>query len=43
MKVRGATAGLSLLVSLVLGLVSGYLPAYNASRMNIVDGLRHIG
>jgi ABC-type antimicrobial peptide transport system permease subunit len=24
-------------------LVSGYLPAYNASRMNIVDGLRHIG
>ena len=43
MKVRGATAGLSLLASLVLGLVSGYLPAYNASRMNIVDGLRHIG
>jgi putative ABC transport system permease protein len=43
MKVRGATAGLSLLVSLVLGLVSGYLPAYNASRMKIVDGLRHIG
>jgi ABC-type antimicrobial peptide transport system permease subunit len=30
-------------VALVLGLVSGYLPAYNASRMNIVDGLRHIG
>ncbi len=43
MKVRGATAGWSLLVSLVLGLVSGYLPAYNASRMKIVDGLRHIG
>jgi putative ABC transport system permease protein len=43
MKVRGATAGLSLLASLVLGLVSGYLPAYNASRMKIVDGLRHIG
>src|SRR5450755_482058 len=43
MKVRGATAGLSLLVSLILGLVSGYLPAYNASRMNIVEGLRHIG
>lgn len=43
MKVRWATAGLSILVSLVLGLVSGYLPAYNASRMNIVDGLRHIG
>ena len=43
MKVRGATAGLAILVSLVLGLVSGYLPAYNASRMKIVDGLRHIG
>jgi putative ABC transport system permease protein len=43
MHVKWATAGLSLLVSLVLGLVSGYLPAYNASRMRIVDGLRHIG
>ena len=43
MKVRWVTAGLSILVSLILGLVSGYLPAYNASRMNIVDGLRHIG
>jgi putative ABC transport system permease protein len=43
MKVKWATAGLSLLASLILGLVSGYLPAYNASRMKIVDGLRHIG
>jgi putative ABC transport system permease protein len=43
MKVNGKTAGLSLLVALTLGLVSGYLPAFNASRMNIVDGLRHIG
>jgi len=43
MKVNGQTAGLSLLVALTLGLVSGYLPAFNASRMNIVDGLRHIG
>ncbi len=43
MKVNVRTAGLSLLVALVLGLVSGYLPAYNASRMNIVEGLRHIG
>src|ERR1017187_5731779 len=43
MKVRWATAGLSILVSLVLGLVSGYLPAYNASRMHIVAGMRHIG
>jgi putative ABC transport system permease protein len=43
MKVNPPAAGLSLLVALMLGLVSGYLPAYRASRMNIVDGLRHIG
>jgi putative ABC transport system permease protein len=43
MKVNVPTAGLSLLVALALGLVSGYLPAFNASRINIVDGLRHIG
>jgi len=43
MKVNVQTAGLSLLVALTLGLVSGYFPAFNASRMNIVDGLRHIG
>jgi putative ABC transport system permease protein len=43
MKVNAPTAGLSLLAAVTLGLVSGYLPAYNASRMNIVDGLRHIG
>ncbi len=43
MKVNPPAAGLSMLVALTLGLVSGYLPAYNASRMDIVDGLRHIG
>src|SRR5271163_79251 len=43
MKINAPAAGLSLLVALILGLVSGYLPAHNASRMNIVDGLRHIG
>ncbi len=43
MKVNAPAAGLSLLVAVILGLVSGYLPAYNASRMNIVEGLRHIG
>jgi len=32
-----------LLIAVVLGVVSGYLPAYRASRVNIVDGLRHIG
>lgn len=43
MKVNTATATLSLLVAVTLGVVSGYLPAYNASRINIVEGLRHIG
>jgi putative ABC transport system permease protein len=43
MKVNVQTAGLSLMVALLLGLVSGYLPAYNVSRINIVEGLRHVG
>ena len=33
-------AGLALLVSLVTGLVSGFLPAWRAARMNPVDALR---
>ncbi len=43
MKVTAPTAGMSLAAALALGLVSGYLPAFNASRKNIVEGLRHIG
>ncbi len=43
MRVNVTTAAISLSVALALGLVSGYLPAYRASRMNIVEGLRHIG
>jgi putative ABC transport system permease protein len=43
MRVNMPTAAVSLFVAVVLGVVSGYLPAYKASRMNIVDGLRHIG
>lgn len=43
MRVNGITAAIALLVSLILGMVSGYLPAYKASRMNIVEALRHIG
>jgi putative ABC transport system permease protein len=43
MRVNGPTAAIALAVSVILGVVSGYLPAYNASRINIVDGLRHIG
>jgi putative ABC transport system permease protein len=33
----------ALLVAAFVGLVSGWLPAYNAARINIVEGLRHIG
>ncbi len=43
MKVKLPTAVLALVVAGILGIVSGYLPAYKASRMNIVEGLRHIG
>jgi ABC-type antimicrobial peptide transport system permease subunit len=43
MKVKLPAAALALLVSAILGLVSGYIPAYRASRMDIVEGLRHIG
>jgi putative ABC transport system permease protein len=43
MKVNGITASIALLTAVMLGVVSGYLPAQRASRMNIVDALRHIG
>jgi putative ABC transport system permease protein len=43
MKIKAPTAAIALIASLLLGLISGYLPAHRASRMNIVDALRHIG
>ncbi len=43
MKIKLPTAATALAASLLLGLASGYLPAHRASRMNIVDALRHIG
>jgi putative ABC transport system permease protein len=43
MKIKAPTVFLSLAVAVLLGLVSGYLPAHRASRMNIVEALRHIG
>lgn len=33
----------AMLISGLVGLVSALLPSYNASRTNIVEGLRHIG
>lgn len=41
--VTGGTMLVALLVSATVGLVSAFLPAYHASRQNIVEGLRHIG
>ncbi|MGO8794468.1 MAG: ABC transporter permease [Candidatus Sulfotelmatobacter sp.] len=43
MKVNGPTAVISIGAAITLGVISGYLPARNASRINIVEGLRHIG
>jgi ABC-type antimicrobial peptide transport system permease subunit len=43
MKVTLPTMGGSLLVAATVGFLSGYVPAYGASRINIVEGLRHIG
>jgi ABC-type antimicrobial peptide transport system permease subunit len=43
MKVTFPIAGLALTVAALVGLMSAVIPSYNASRQNIVDGLRHIG
>lgn len=43
MRVNAPTAAISITIALILGIVSGYLPAYRVSRLNIVDALRHIG
>jgi putative ABC transport system permease protein len=41
--VTAPTMILALSVAASVGLLSASLPAYNASRINIVEGLRHIG
>jgi putative ABC transport system permease protein len=43
MRVTLSGVALSLLVAATVGFLSGYVPAYGASRLNIVEGLRHIG
>lgn len=43
MTVKLPSVIFALLVASGVGFISGYLPAYNASRINIVEGLRHIG
>ena len=43
MRVTPGMCALSLLIAGFVGLVSATLPSYHASKVNIVDGLRHIG
>jgi putative ABC transport system permease protein len=43
LRVTLSTMVVAMVVAALVGLVSGSLPAYNASRINIVEGLRHIG
>ena len=43
LRVSPITMGLAVVVAAFVGFVSAYFPAYNASRVNIVEGLRHIG
>jgi putative ABC transport system permease protein len=43
MKVTLPTVLISILVAATVGFISGWMPAYSASRKNIVEGLRHIG
>jgi putative ABC transport system permease protein len=43
MSVTFSSMLLSLAVAAAVGFLSGYIPAYGASRKNIVEGLRHIG
>jgi len=42
-KMTGWTALVAILVAAMVGFASAFVPAYNASRGNIVEGLRHIG
>ncbi|HUJ96121.1 MAG TPA: FtsX-like permease family protein [Terriglobales bacterium] len=43
LKLTVPTAAVALLVAAFVGFVSGCIPAYDAARTNIVEGLRHIG
>ena len=43
MKVTPGTMLFALMVAALVGFLSAFIPSYQASRTNIVDGLRHIG
>jgi putative ABC transport system permease protein len=42
-RVSLPTMGIAVVIAAFVGFLSAYFPAYNASRLNIVEGLRHIG
>ena len=43
MKVTPITIAAALLIAAVVGFASSFIPSYHAAKINIVDGLRHIG
>ena len=43
MKVTPITIAAALLIAAVVGFASSFVPSYHAAKVNIVDGLRHIG
>jgi putative ABC transport system permease protein len=43
MKVTPITILAALLIAAVVGFASSFVPSYHAAKVNIVDGLRHIG
>jgi putative ABC transport system permease protein len=43
MKVTPGTLGVALVAAALVGFFSSLVPSYNASRVEIVEGLRHIG
>jgi len=43
MRITIPTALVALMVAATVGLLSSIVPAYNASRKKIVDGLRYVG
>src|SRR5207244_13033952 len=42
-RVSLATMGIALVIAAFVGFLGAYFRAYNASRLNMVGGLRHIG
>jgi len=43
MKVTPITIAVALVIAAAVGFASSFIPSYHAAKVNIVDGLRHIG